>query len=118
MGFFSSKPTQQLPWKNINSIEELNALKNNAKPYLLFKHSTRCGVSRMVLSSFEKDWDVANDSVDLFFVDLLAHRDVSNQIEKNYGVAHQSPQAIKVENDVVTYSASHSAISAHEIQKS
>ena len=32
---------------------------SNNKPQLIFKHSTRCGVSRMVLKQFESDFNLA-----------------------------------------------------------
>lgn len=116
MGLFSKEKKQELPWINVNSVEELTDIFDNQDNYVLFKHSTRCGISRMALSSFESNWDINNTDLTLYFVDLLAHRDVSNKIAELYNVQHQSPQAITFKNKTVVNAASHSDINANTIQ--
>lgn len=123
MGLFSSKKSvsikrEALPWKNISSVEQLTELLHNVgeKPILLFKHSTRCGVSSMVLKSFENQWDTGTELCDIYFVDLLNHRDVSNEIAVLTGIMHQSPQAIVIKGKEIVYDATHSAIDARKIQ--
>ena len=119
MGLFSSnKNTSQLNWINIESVEELDTAFNNTdqKSGLFFKHSTRCPTSRMVLNTFESEWE-ENGKCNLYFINLLAHRDVSNTLSDLSGVEHQSPQAILVQNKTSIYNNSHSGISAKEIQK-
>ncbi|MDX2359496.1 MAG: bacillithiol system redox-active protein YtxJ [Crocinitomicaceae bacterium] len=117
MGWFSSTKAAALPWTNVSSVEQLNEiiLSVSDKPKLFFKHSTRCGVSRMVLSSFESGWDSENELCDLYFVDLLKHRDVSNEIAAITGIFHQSPQAIVVKGKEIIYDATHSAIDARKV---
>jgi len=120
MGLFSRNNESKVifPWKEITSVAELTACMENAvsKPVVLFKHSTRCSISIMALKLFQKEWILENDKFDLCYVDLLAHRDVSNELEKLSSVQHQSPQAIVWFNNEVLYSATHSGISATEIQ--
>ena len=56
LGLFGSKNNseakeeKQLPWKALTSIEQLDAIVTDSKtrPVAIFKHSTRCGISRMV----------------------------------------------------------------------
>jgi len=117
MGWFSTTKANPLPWTNISSVEQLEEIVLNIsdKPKLLFKHSTRCGVSRMVLSSFESAWDTENELCDLYFVDLLRHRDVSNKIAELTGIVHQSPQAIVIKGKEIIYDATHSGIDARNI---
>jgi bacillithiol system protein YtxJ len=45
-------------------------------------------------------------------LDLLRHRDISDEIAKITGVLHQSPQVIVLKNKEVVYAATHSGISA------
>lgn len=122
MGLFSRKKKKEdsksLEWINIDSVESLNEAFEGTKEKagLFFKHSTRCGISRMALSRFEKEW-VDNENINLYFVDLLNHRDVSNAIADTTKVVHQSPQAILIKNNDVLYDASHGSISASEIIK-
>ncbi len=119
MGLFSSSNKREaLPWKYITSVDQLSELLNNVreKPLLLFKHSTRCGISSMVLNSFENEWSSGDELCDLYFIDLLSHRDVSNEVAVLTGVVHQSPQAIVIKRKEIIYSATHSAIDAHAIE--
>lgn len=119
MGFFSkSKPVPSLPWMNVESVEQLKdiLLNDSEKPKLLFKHSTRCGISSMVLRSFEDAWSSGSELCDLYFIDLLRHRDVSNSIAELTGIMHQSPQAIVIKGKENIYDATHSGIDARTIE--
>ena len=83
-------------WNELSSIEQLNELVVAAqdKPVVIFKHSTRCGISSMAWNSFRKNWTSEDTLADVYVLDLLNHRDVSNEITEVTGVYHQSPQAI------------------------
>lgn len=119
MGFFSSsKPKETLPWIQLESLEQLEEVvkTTNETPILLFKHSTRCSISSMALHSFERDWSTGDSLCKLYFLDLLAHRPVSNEIAAITGVQHQSPQAIVLKGSEVVYEATHSSISARSIE--
>jgi len=86
------------------------------KPQLFFKHSTRCSISTMALSRFEKSGILSNELVVCWYLDLIAYRHISTEIEKLTQVIHQSPQAILVNNGQVIYTASHGMIDSAEIQ--
>ena len=125
MGFFSrnkDKPTPApqptINWKQLSSIEQLNELVVLAqeKPVLIFKHSTRCGISAMALKSFRTSWSSDNELADIYMLDLLSHRDVSNEIAVLTGVMHQSPQVIVLSGTEVIYDGSHSQIDARRIE--
>lgn len=121
MGFFKNKkPTEKvsLPWKNVESVDQLMEIAKTTfdKPVLLFKHSTRCSISAMALNSFERNWSSGNELCNLYFVDLLNYRDVSNKIAEITGITHQSPQVIVLKGSEIIYDASHSAIDARRIE--
>lgn len=118
MGLFTSSSKRKLPWTNITSVEQLEEVLSSAsKPLLLFKHSTRCSISSMALNNFENNWTVDSDTCDLYFIDLIQHRDVSNRIAEQLNVIHQSPQAVVVSAGEVIYHESHSGIDAEQIKK-
>ena len=100
-------------WKALKNPNEFLALiersKSDKVAFGLFKHSTRCGISRMALKQFESAWD-SNQDLDLYYLDLLNYREISNLVEKVTGVTHQSPQFIVIVNGEVKYHASHSSI--------
>ncbi|MBF4485332.1 MULTISPECIES: bacillithiol system redox-active protein YtxJ [unclassified Flavobacterium] len=115
---FGSSENTDSPKSNVNWIEltdiaqllEVTAI-SNEKPVVIFKHSTRCSISRMALKQFEREYDL-NDSVDAYFLDLIAHRDISNEIASRYNVYHESPQLILIKNGKAVYDVSHSDIDA------
>jgi len=109
MGFFDSKPqhTALLPWRDItlkSDLEEVVRI-SASQPVILFKHSTRCGISRMVLRQFEARGKAEGRVY--FFLDLPAHRPISDEVAVRFGVQHQSPQVLVIERGVCTRSASH-----------
>jgi bacillithiol system protein YtxJ len=122
MGLFSksSAPISSFPWKEITSVEEFNEMLNapTDKAKLFFKHSTRCSISSMALKGFEREWNVSSDDFELYFIDLIAHRDISNAIAAESHVEHQSPQVVVWRNGEVIYNASHHHIDAQKIQQS
>lgn len=113
---FKNDRKETLHWNNINAIEDLEEMLSSSLPVVLFKHSTRCIISRMALASFEDEWHLPEENCLLCYIDLLQHRDVSNKIEAQTDVKHESPQVIVLDNGKVIYSASHSAINAKTIQ--
>lgn len=50
-----------------------------------------------------------------YFLDLLAYRSISNEIESRFDVVHQSPQLIVLENGKAIYNASHQNIDLDKI---
>lgn len=120
MGFFSRKQSvSKLNWENISSEQELiNALEDSStQPVLFYKHSTRCSISSMALNRLEGAWDTSTEKCKLYFIDLIAHRDVSNLLADLTKIPHQSPQAILVKNNEVLYDASHNTIKAKNIEQ-
>lgn len=92
-----------------NQIDEIEA-KSKGKTQVIFKHSTRCGISRMVLNSFKSGYNLEDGAMDFYYLDLLANRDVSNAISQKFGVVHQSPQLLIIKNGTVVAHDSHGGI--------
>lgn len=83
-----------------------------SKPIAIFKHSTRCSLSSMVKSRLERGWDIKDNDIEMYYLDLLAHRNISNKIASIYNVEHQSPQLIVLNQGKVLYHKSHGDIDA------
>ncbi len=107
----SGEGSKSLPWIALTSISQLEniAERSSERPQLIFKHSTTCGISRMVLNMFTGSYNLG-ETVDLHFLDLHAHRDVSNEVASRFGVVHQSPQLMVLKNNSVSFHTSHGAI--------
>ncbi len=104
-------------WIKLETELQLEEIKSNSnqKLQLIFKHSTRCIISKMALKQFEKEYDFA-DQMDLYLLDLLQNRDISNQIATNYDIQHQSPQLILIQNSKAIYNVSHENIEASTLK--
>lgn len=101
------------PWVNFEDVAQFLELKinSNTKAQVIFKHSTRCIISKMALKQFEKEFDFI-DKVDLYLIDLLQNREISNQVATDFDIQHQSPQLILIQNGKVVYHVSHENIEA------
>ena len=120
MGIFNSlfgtndkKPKQaekHLEWRRLTKIEQLDFLVNESKTktVLIFKHSTRCSISKMVFRNFEHMFNGENYS--LYYLDLLAYRNISDEIGFRFQVLHQSPQIIILKNGMAILDTSHYGI--------
>lgn len=106
----------KINWNELTDLGQLNEIIeiSNEKPVAIFKHSTRCSVSRMALKQFENEFN-SSDKVTPYFLDLIAHRDISNEIANRFGVTHQSPQLILIKEGKAVYNVSHSDIDAEEL---
>jgi bacillithiol system protein YtxJ len=121
-GMFGKSEVQKslkIAWNQLESMENLDvaeALSNN-KVVVLFKHSTRCSISRFVLKQFENTYAVPEEKMELYFLDLIEYRTISNEIAARFGVTHQSPQMIVLKNGKAVYNASHESINANDLEQ-
>ena len=119
--FSSSENTNdssnKIIWTALTDMGQLNDIisLSNEKPVAIFKHSTRCSVSRMALKQFENEFDLT-DKVTPYFLDLIAYRDISNEIASRFGVTHQSPQLLLIKGGKAIYNVSHSDIDAETLK--
>jgi len=118
--FGSSEPKEEklLPWQPLNDVSQLNKIeeRSKTKTQVVFKHSTRCGISSMVMNQFVSMYDV-DANLDLYYLDLLNHRDVSNEIGYRFQVMHESPQLLIIKNGTTVAHASHGGINEIDLSK-
>ena len=106
-----------IPLEQARQLDELVATSHN-KPSVIFKHSTRCPISSMAKMRLEDHWDFTTEEVDIYFLDLIRYRAISNEIADRFAVYHESPQLILIRNGEATYDASHLDISVKELRES
>ena len=102
-------------WIDLNSIQQLADIKelSRTRPQVIFKHSTRCSISTMAKNRLERNEQPQTG--DFYFLDLLKHRSVSDQVAADFAVAHESPQILLIKNTECVYEESHSGIQMDEI---
>lgn len=101
-----------IPWKRLTSVDQLNTIvkSSKTKPVAIFKHSTTCGISGMVYRGLESQYDIPEEQLDIYYLDLKAYREVSNEVAARFQVWHESPQMILIKNGQTVYHDSHGAI--------
>ena len=103
----------------LNKMEQFDEIDeiSHTKPVVLFKHSTRCIISRTVLKQFDADFQFPEEKIDWYLLDLLNHRDLSNEIASRYNVIHQSPQIVVIRNGKAVFNESHDGISVYDLKQ-
>jgi bacillithiol system protein YtxJ len=108
-----------ISWKPLDkliSLDEAIQL-SEERDVVLFKHSTTCSISQMAKMRLESSWDFAENEITPYFLDLRAHREISNAIAEKLSVAHESPQILLIRKGTCIYDASHFDISVAELKE-
>ena len=113
------KSTDTLPWISLEAEHQIVDIKkaSEERPQFIFKHSTTCGISRMVLNSFKNSYPFSAEEADLYYLDLHAHRSTSNRVADEFQVMHQSPQLLVVKNGKVVFHTSHGGITEVDLEQ-
>ncbi len=106
-------------WIPFNSLDQINIIKELSKSetILIFKHSTRCGISKMVIKRFEKLFEISMSNIKVYYLDLLSYRNISDEVGYIFQVQHQSPQLLIIRNKVAVKHASHYDITSVSLKK-
>lgn len=109
--------SSKIDWTLLTDLQQLNGIEEESKlqPVVIFKHSTRCSISRMALKQFENHYDL-HQEVKPYFLDLIEHREVSNEIANRFKVIHQSPQILLIKDGRSVYDVSHDGIDAEVLK--
>lgn len=110
---------EQMNWNILDDINQLATIKDTSQttPVLIFKHSTTCGISRMVLRNLESEYDIDAQDLIPYFLDLKQYREISNAIASQFNVVHESPQILLVKCGEAVYNTSHGSITVEKIKK-
>ena len=102
-------------WISLTSDTQLATIKEHSftRPQVIFKHSTRCSISNMAKNRLERNEQPA--AIDFYFLDLIAHRNLSREVADVFSVEHESPQALLIKNGQCVYNESHSGISMDDL---
>lgn len=109
-----------MKWNVLNAPDQIAVIRQESKlsPVLIFKHSTRCNISRTTLDRLERSWkDEEMRDVKAYYLDLISHRNISNQLAEEFDVEHESPQILLIKDDVSTYHRSHFEIDYAQIRE-
>jgi bacillithiol system protein YtxJ len=109
-----------MKWIKLESESQLSEIqqKSHSENVLIFKHSTRCSISRTALDRLERNWNQEEvKNVQPYYLDLIAYREVSNGVARHFDVEHQSPQVIVIKGGQSVYDRSHFDIDFQSIKE-
>lgn len=106
-------------WIKADSVEKLDeiiAVSENEK-VLVLKFSPKCSINYVVRFLLEREWHEGEMKMKTYLVNVVSNRDVSDKIENDTGIAHESPQALIIEKGKPVFSASHGRVVYSELKK-
>jgi bacillithiol system protein YtxJ len=109
-----------MKWRALKSLDQVAAIQkeSNERPVLIFKHSTRCNISRATLDRLERNWkEDEMPNVITYFLDLITYREISNHLADFFRVEHESPQVLIIQNGQSMYDRSHFEIDYQKIRE-
>ncbi len=106
-------------WIKADSIDKINEIKalSGSEKVLIFKFSTKCSISYVVRSLLEREWNEGEMQMKTYFVDVISNRELSDKIENEFGVTHETPQAIILKDSKPVFTASHGKVIFSELRK-
>ncbi|MEO9570050.1 MAG: bacillithiol system redox-active protein YtxJ [Polaribacter sp.] len=105
-----------IPLTSLGQLEEIKEI-SKTESVFIFKHSTRCGISSMVIKHFEALFTEEHKNLKVYYLDLLNYRSISEEVGYTFQVMHQSPQLLIVKNGVSIHNASHYDITLTDLSR-
>ncbi|TXC78378.1 bacillithiol system redox-active protein YtxJ [Luteibaculum oceani] len=95
-------------WNFLENKEAFDDLLKSGERFLIFKHSGRCSISLTAKSRM--DAHLSSFDSEVYLVDVIGARELSQHIAHVSGVVHESPQLIKFNKGKAVKTASHLSI--------
>lgn len=102
-------------WTELTEEAQIETIlqESQSQAVVIYKHSTRCGISSMVKSRLERETPPPN--IKFYYLDVIRSRDISNMVAERFNVYHESPQVLLIRNGECIYEESHNAITMDEL---
>jgi bacillithiol system protein YtxJ len=103
-----------MPEKELVELHDTESLDlflkgSNGRPLIIFKHSNSCGISARAYI------EMANLEGPVGVITVQQSREVSAEIERRFGLSHETPQVLIVRDNELLWSASHSQVRARAV---
>lgn len=104
--------------KELNTLEQFTEIlqTSQARPVVLFKHSTSCFTSSHAWRVFQRFVE-GEPRPEYWLVHVIEQRKLSQHVAQHIGVRHESPQVLLLHKGQVVWHDSHEGITASALQK-
>ena len=99
-----------------NTLQEINTESADER-VLILKYSPACSISFITKMLLEREWNDDMMNMKTYLVNVLARRELSNKIEADYKIKHETPQALIIENGKCIAHFNHGKVIFAEIKK-
>ena len=99
-----------MDWISLKDSQQLDEIlaESKGKPVLIYKHSSRCNISRTAFDRLERKWDTsAVGEIKRYFLDLISYREISDRVAEMFQVEHHSPQILVISDGKSVLDLSH-----------
>ncbi|MRX72725.1 bacillithiol system redox-active protein YtxJ [Bacillus lacus] len=93
----------------IQDSNEFNELFSKHDMFLFLKNSTTCPISHGAFTEYKRFAD-EHDEVPTYYLNVQDSRELSNKISEEFGIKHESPQALLFKSKEVLWHDSHHSI--------
>lgn len=106
-------------WISVKSSETISEILELSKKekVMILKFSPKCAINYVVRNLLEREWHEGEMRMKTYMVDVVSNKALSEQIEKDFGVTHESPQALILEKEKPVFTASHGKVIYSELKK-
>ncbi|MEP0987248.1 bacillithiol system redox-active protein YtxJ [Ekhidna sp.] len=107
-----------LNWKSLSTLAEFDQIVENSKekPALIFKHRPSSTESTHALEQLERDWTISPEDLDLYMLDVMKEKNISEAVTESAGVINEYPQVLLFADGVTMYDESREMISVKKIK--
>ncbi len=105
------------PLRTLSTQDEFDRAleRSSQQPIVIFKHSPTCGISAQALDSISEWLAGSSPGAEVFVLSVPASRALSTALAQKFGIRHESPQALLIDDGAVVWHGSHFRATAGSI---
>lgn len=105
--------------RSLNSVEYWQELqkKSHDLPQIVFKHSNSCPISLGAFESLKTAEEAGSTPQDIHMLVVQVSPELSEQIESETGITHESPQLLILKDGKVAFHANHYEITGDLLEE-
>jgi len=101
----------------IEEMGDLDAveIQSGTRMQVIYKHSNRCPLCHMAMRQVRDAIEKAGKQADFYLLDVIASRPVSMAAAERWGIHHESPQVLLIDDGNVAWHVAHRGVKADAI---
>lgn len=113
----SEDSENQRIWNDISTPEDIVSILQDSgdQSQLIYKHSHRCSICFLAKRELEDISEQVSELADLYMINVIHQRDLSNVIASKLSIRHESPQVIIIKDKKIIWKGSHWEIKGQDI---